>query len=221
MRNFLHATKMRLDLHVHSCYSYDSLCSIESLMKAAKRKKLDGIAITDHNTAKGWKEAKKIARKLKLFFVPGEEIKCKEGIEVLGLWLKKEISPGSFEEIVEEIRKQKGVSVLAHPTRIPKKIKIENYAKKVDAIEVFNSRSNNEKAKLLASKLKKSLTGGSDAHSCFELGSSWTEAKARTLSEFKKALLLGKTKVQGKKSPFFVHFFSTIAKFKILLSAKH
>ena len=44
---------MIYDLHVHSKYSRDSILSPEKIISVAKRKKLDGVAVTDHNTIRG------------------------------------------------------------------------------------------------------------------------------------------------------------------------
>ena len=51
---------MIFELHIHSKYSFDSLMSLESIIKEAKLRGLDGIAITDHNTIKGGLEAQRI-----------------------------------------------------------------------------------------------------------------------------------------------------------------
>lgn len=41
---------MRLDTHIHSKYSRDSLSDPEWILKVAKRRGLDAISITDHDT---------------------------------------------------------------------------------------------------------------------------------------------------------------------------
>ena len=40
---------MKLDLHIHSKYSYDSFSESSKIVKMAKRKGLDIISITDHD----------------------------------------------------------------------------------------------------------------------------------------------------------------------------
>ena len=49
---------MAVDLHTHSCCSDGSLTPSE-LMELAYEKKLSAIALTDHDTVSGIKEAKK------------------------------------------------------------------------------------------------------------------------------------------------------------------
>ena len=50
---------MKYDLHIHSKYSSDGILEVKEIVKAAIKRGLDGIAITDHNTIKGGIEAKK------------------------------------------------------------------------------------------------------------------------------------------------------------------
>lgn len=209
---------MKLDLHVHTKYSNDGLNSPSTILKCASKKGLDGIAITDHNTTKGWQEAIKAAKKMKKFLILGEEIRCKEGVDVLGLWLKKEIKPAPFKKVIKEIRKQNALAIFAHPfaKKLPLKT-IEKFAKEVDALEIFNSRRRkkyNEKALELAKKLKKPVVGGSDAHTFFEVGRTYTESKAKDLKEFRKNILEKKAKVKGKTTTSLVHLISTILKIK-------
>ncbi len=62
-----------VDLHTHSTAS-DGTLSPTDLMRAAKAAELAGIALTDHDTGNGLKEAAAEAAKLGLRFVPGIEI---------------------------------------------------------------------------------------------------------------------------------------------------
>src|SRR5207253_1063032 len=48
---------MRLDLHNHTRYSPDSRVSPTDLVARARQLRLDGIAITDHNSVAGIREA--------------------------------------------------------------------------------------------------------------------------------------------------------------------
>jgi predicted metal-dependent phosphoesterase TrpH len=107
---------LKFDLHVHSKYSYDSFLSPERIIKIARRKGLDGIAITDHNTTKGGIEALKINKDKDFQVIEGAEMKTEYG-DIIGLFLSEEIRTSKFEEIMEEIKSQGGLSVLAHPYR--------------------------------------------------------------------------------------------------------
>lgn len=43
---------LRIEFHCHTIYSKDSLVSIEKLLETCKRKGIDRIVITDHNTTR-------------------------------------------------------------------------------------------------------------------------------------------------------------------------
>ena len=87
---------MKLDLHVHTKYSGDSFSTPKSLVRAAKKKGLDGFALTDHDTTKAWKQTKFWAKIFNINLVLGEEVKVYLGNEKIG-----EIFP-RIVEIVEE-----------------------------------------------------------------------------------------------------------------------
>lgn len=73
---------MRIDLHTHSNRS-DGTDPVPVLMTHAREAGLDVIALTDHDTADGWVEARQAAEELGIGFVPGLEISCKlNGISV-------------------------------------------------------------------------------------------------------------------------------------------
>lgn len=63
----------KADLHTHTTAS-DGAFSPEKLIKHASQKGLETIAITDHDTIKGYLEAKPIAKELGLELLPGVEI---------------------------------------------------------------------------------------------------------------------------------------------------
>lgn len=214
---------MRIDLHTHSYYSKDGIFSPEEIIKAAKKKGLDGIALTDHDTGKGWDKAMSAAKKLGVLLILGEEIKIKkqgkEVGEILGYFLKEEINPKgkSIEEIIGEIKKQGGIAIISHPFNWRKPfLELEKYKNLVDGIEVLNSRSQtkrgNKMALDFAQKNNLVMIAGSDAHSGFEVGSAYIEVKANNLEELKEAILKKEVKILGKESPIFVQIFATIGK---------
>ncbi len=214
---------MKIDFHCHSYYSRDGICSPEKLIKKALEKGLDGIALTDHDTTAGWKEAEKAAKKLNALLILGQEIKIKkEGKtigEILGYFLKEEINPKgkSVEEVIKEIKKQGGIAIIAHPYYWKKSFRdLEKYAFLVDGIEVFNSRSQtkrgNKKALNFGQKNNLPMTAGSDAHSCFEVGNAYIEAETKNPEELKEAILEKRIKIFGKQSPIFVQTFASLGK---------
>jgi predicted metal-dependent phosphoesterase TrpH len=202
---------LKFDLHIHSKHSYDSFLNPEKIIKIAKRNGLDGIAITDHNTIKGGIEALKVNDEEEFQVIVGAEIKT-EYDDIIGLFLNEEIRTRRFEEVIEEIKSNGGLSVLPHPYR---KYKFpEEIVDKVDIVEAFNSRSKkegNEMAYELAKKFKKPMTAGSDAHLGFEIG------RGRTIvnSEVKEALKNGETEIEGKESNYYLAHGLSVAMEKI------
>jgi predicted metal-dependent phosphoesterase TrpH len=189
---------MKMDLHVHSKYSKDSFLEPERILKIGKKKGLDGIAVTDHDTIKGGLAASK---RDKEFVIVGAEMKTEYG-DVIGLFLNEEIKSSKFIEVVEEIREQDGLVVLAHPFRKGIKFPLD-LLKYVDLIEGFNARSRkglNEKAKELARTYEMPMTAGSDAHLGFEIGSGRTIVDSEINEELKK----GKTEIEGEESNYYL-----------------
>jgi predicted metal-dependent phosphoesterase TrpH len=191
---------MKFDLHVHSKYSYDSFLSPERIIKMAKKKGLDGVAISDHNTIKGGVETSKINKGDDFIVIVGSEIKTEYG-DIIGLFLNDEIKTSKFEGVIEEIKSQGGLSVLAHPYRQYKNP--EEIVDRVDLVEAFNARSrkgDNENAYELVKKFKKPMTAGSDAHLGFEIGRGGTIVNSEVKGELRK----GKTEIEGEESNYYL-----------------
>ena len=186
---------MYFDLHIHSTYSKDSLLKPRQIIKIAMSKNLDVIGITDHNTIKGGLIAKQEAMKLEnILVIVGSEIKTNFG-DIIGLFLNEEIHKRDFCEAIDAIYDQGGIVVLPHPYR-RKHFPSEAMLRKIHIIEGINGRTPNklnENAILLARKLDKPITGGSDAHFPFEIGTvrNFISREFLDEEELRKALLKG------------------------------
>jgi len=190
---------MRYDLHVHTHNSACSVLKPEALLKIAKRVKLDGIAIADHNTIKGGVEVSKANKDKDFEVIPGIEVSTDRG-HVLGLYINEEIKSRNFFDVSDAIKKQGGIVIIAHPFRlIPKlrsKLKGVDVKKYLDAMECYNARTSyfgNKNAIKFAEKFNLAKTGGSDAHFSFEIG------RCVTLfdGDLRKAIRQRKTKIAG------------------------
>ena len=166
---------MKYDLHIHSKYSLDSVLEPSEIVRIAKEKGLNGVAITDHNTIKGGIEAKEYETK-DFKVIVGSEIMTERG-EIIGLFLKDEIYSRDSNEVILEIRRQGGIVVIPHPfDRLRKSafILTEMYAEFVDCIEGYNSlcvfKNDNEDAVAFAMKYSLTIVAGSDAHFRSEIG---------------------------------------------------
>jgi predicted metal-dependent phosphoesterase TrpH len=204
--------KLRADLHIHSEYSFDSKSELNGIIRVAKKRGLDIIAITDHEEFLGADKLSKISNSP--IVIKGEEIDTEYG-DIIGLFLKKKIKTKKFSEVVSEIKKQRGLIVLPHPAM--NHILIDEVLKNVDLVEVFNSRignSNNSMAKLLSEKIKKPGIAGSDAHFFFEIGNGITiiDTKSTRLEDIKKALIEGRFKLECKRSGKFKRYWAKIVK---------
>lgn len=209
---------LKVDFHVHSCFSFDGEMSPEEILDLARKFGLDAIAVTDHGSIEGGKETEKIAKDVVV--LPGSEIKTKEG-EIIGLNLKKDVPPNlSLLKTCRLIRGQGGFVVVPHPfdmmrKGVGKKIgKITDY---IDAVEVFNSRTLidrfNKNASKFAEEHKLPKVAGSDAHSSGEFGSAYTLVYSRkSKDEILKAVKRGKTRICGKKSGVHPHVRTFLAK---------
>ena len=174
---------LKLDLHVHSEYSEDAIGSPKEIIKILKKKGLNGMAITDHNTFEGSIAAQKIAPK-DFIIIPGIEISTKVG-HLIALDIDKPIKRSqSIEETVEKIIDLGGTPIVPHLYRNMSGIKKENLDKiykKISAIEVFNACSvpqTNLKTAKLAKKMNLGGTGGSDSHDPQYAGNGYTIIKS-------------------------------------------
>lgn len=199
------------DLHIHSHYSYDSLCSIGAIYKAAKRRNLSGIAITDHNTLQG--ALKAVSYDSETAVIVGEEISTDQG-DIIGLFLHEEIRPGEFQVVIDRIREQDGLVVLPHPfkkNRAPSPEVIAN----VDIVEVLNGRRSpelNRMALSLAEKHDLPGIGGSDAHLACEVGRIQTvfHQEIPDPEDIRRLLMHKQTTVVGTESSPYVHYPSVL-----------
>jgi len=161
---------MIADFHVHSKYSYDSILTPYRIIKTARKKGIDCIAITDHGTIKGGIQTKRMNSDKDFHVIVGSEVQTEIG-DIIGLNLTEEILSTNFVQVVEEIKNQGGYVILPHPFRGHKLT--EDVIKNSDAIEVFNGRSTPEqnlKALELAKSYSKPFIAGSDAHFASEIG---------------------------------------------------
>ncbi len=90
------------DLHTHSYYS-DGEMSPKEVMKLAKQRGVKILALTDHNSTKGVKEAINEGRKLGIKVIPAIEVMAKED-EVLGYFI--DANNKRFQNNLADIRKR-------------------------------------------------------------------------------------------------------------------
>lgn len=210
--------RLRVELHMHTYASKDSLVPIDRLLACCARKGIDRIAITDHNEIRGALEAKALDPER---VIVGEEIATTEG-ELIGYFMSERIPPG-LEPIkaVNQLRKQGAVISVAHPfdstrTHHWQPGNLIALSPFLDAIETFNARClfpmPNELAAAFADDYGLLETVGSDAHSLYELGrATLITPEFSDAVSFKLALISAEK--DQRLSPAFVHLFSRYATF--------
>jgi predicted metal-dependent phosphoesterase TrpH len=166
----------RADLHAHTYRSKDSLTSAERFVAAARRAKLDRIAVTDHNTFQGALEASDLAPEL---IILGEEVMTTQG-ELLAYFLREEIPAGLHpRETISLIRDQNGIVSVAHPfdrfrSGSWSEADLLEILPWVDAVEGLNARcffpGGNLRADRFAAQHHLGRTAGSDSHHPVEVG---------------------------------------------------
>ena len=178
---------IKLDLHIHSQYSEDATGSPKDIMKLVKKKGLNGMAITDHNSIKGSLEALKLKPK-NFAIIPGLEVSTNDG-HIIALGVKEDITRDlSVEETVDLILDKGGIPIVPHLFRKMSGIKKENLLTiydKIPAMEVFNGCSlprTNIKTSEVAKELKLGGTGGSDTHHPVYAGYGYTTIDTTDIS---------------------------------------
>jgi predicted metal-dependent phosphoesterase TrpH len=205
----------RVDLHLHTEYSPDSISRLPAVARRAERVGLTHLAVTDHNTIEGALRMKELTR---LPVIVGEEIMTARG-ELIGLFLSERVPKGMTpRETAQLIHQQGGLVYVPHPMdpfrhglRAEGLFELQD---QIDVIEVFNARCvrapSNLQAAQSASGLRAARAAASDAHSLWEIGRSRVEGPDFTdASGLLRCLLEGRMVM--RRSPAAVHLLSRYA----------
>jgi predicted metal-dependent phosphoesterase TrpH len=194
---------LKLDLHVHTCYSPDALTTLEEVVLYSKKRGLDGVAITDHDTIDG---ALRLRKEKELIIIPGVEVSTLEG-HVLALNITQSIPPGlTIHETTRRIHEAGGIAIAAHPSVFYKKM--NRVDSSLDAIEVINASAfpfllSTYLNRKLARRLDLPQTAGSDAHHAPEIGFAYTLIHADPeVEEIVQAIKEGAIVPVGKPIPW-------------------
>jgi len=171
---------------------------VEKIVKVAKKKGLSAVAIVDHNSL-----IDEFNPSENFLVVRGSEIASDKG-DIMGLFLSERVKSRRALEVIDEIRNQGGVSIIAHPYKGHSKID-EELLTKVDGIEGFNARSSarvNRLAQEVASRYGLPVTAGSDAHFYFEIGRGLCiiNNSVSSQEDLRKLVLRGEMKVVGNET---------------------
>jgi len=197
-------TPLKIDLHVHTTHSGDSLTTVAEAIEWAERRNLDGIAITDHNSVDALREIAQADSDLVVML--GEEIDTKEG-HLIALGIDEGIPSNlPYSETTQIIRQAGGLAAVPHPFDFfrggvgPKVVR----SSIPDALEVANSHSlffnlTMNRGFRLARELGVPCVGGSDSHTPETIGDSYTLVfcEKRCQDSILKSIKEGRTQVYG------------------------
>jgi predicted metal-dependent phosphoesterase TrpH len=193
---------MLLDLHNHTRHSPDSRVDPPALVRLARKGRLAGLAVTDHNSVGGIAAAEAAADH-DFLVIPAIEVSTKSG-HVLGYGIREVIPRNlSVSETVERIVALGGVPVAAHPFRFWSGLGPAAVAEGAfPAYETCNARTlrrGNVRAHTLALERHLGETGGSDSHFLDEVAKAVTAVDAGTMDvdDVLQLLSQGRTSAQG------------------------
>lgn len=188
-------------MHTHSKYSPDCNMDFKIMAKYGKKRGLDGMAITDHNSMDGVIQAKRIFEDYGLVLVPGVELRHKD-CDFLIYFVEDErlLTFNNIHELIDFVHSNGGIIALAHPYRPGYLLPLSQILERIDAIEVFNSRSKeheNLKAKELKIKYGKGAVAGSDAHTYDYIGLGTVISEGNSLEDLRENILKDMVKIES------------------------
>lgn len=210
------ARRLRVEMHCHTRASKDSLNPYDGILPAMDAAGIDRLVVTDHDRVDGALRMHAMAPDR---IIVGEEVRTKEGPDLIGIFLT-ELIPRytSMRETCERILAQGGVVYVPHPFDTRRRgggELLDGIADLVDVVEAHNARTFkpevNQQGEAWARAHGKLLGAGSDAHTLGEIGTAYVEVPPFELTrDGFLAALAGATIVRGT-SPFRVTVYSTYA----------
>jgi predicted metal-dependent phosphoesterase TrpH len=208
---------MKVDFHTHSNRSIDAIPTPRQLVKMAKLKGLDAIAITDHNRFFPKSEAFRLTRELGILVIPGIE---GGQIAVQKHWIATGIdhliSRSRIDQVISSIREEGGLSIAPHPhTRLG----YADYAMLgFDAVESLNGSEPKANRQINNTRGIPEVAG-SDAHSLQMLGFTWTDVDAdASIESILESVRKGRSRPGGSTIPVFdlIRFYPQFITHRIL-----
>lgn len=132
-------------LHLHTSYSHDGLLTLDELATFLQSQNYRFMAVTDHSQDLTDTGLKDMARKClelttsQFVAIPGIEFTCESSIHILGLGVTRLCPDTEPAAVIDHIRGQGGLSILAHPSLRPYPLKPEWFSK-LDGCEIWNNR---------------------------------------------------------------------------------
>lgn len=201
--------QLKIDLHVHTDASEDGVSTIYEIIRFAKKRGLDGVAITDHDVSMTYENAEALSKETDFLIIPGIEVTTASG-HLIVLNPRRTFTRGHpFLETVKSAISDGSVVIIPHPTDPLSHGVGEETVRSILSLslplEVMNAstlRMHNKSAGELAKLLTLPTVGGSDAHVDLAVGDAYTvvDAKARSIEAVLEAIKSGKTSACGKQT---------------------
>ena len=193
---------MLLDLHCHTRrFSACSALTPEALVRAARARGLDGVAITEHDALWPLDDVVALSGEMNFVVVRGIEVTTEVG-HVLVFGAREHRPEMATLDALREIARDDGALMfLAHPSRRYGTLPPADLAAYFDSVEAQNGTEGmlqNDNAAALARGMRLPGIGGSDAHSVREVGICATrfDADVRDEASFITALRTGAYRAQ-------------------------
>jgi len=174
--------RIRVDLHAHTRRSPDAWTAPAELVRRAMKAGLDRIAVTDHGRLEGARAAAAVDPDR---VIVGLEVHCREGVDLIGLFMRDVVPDGRpAADVAAAIHEQGGVVYAPHPFAYLRGAadRAALVLSVADVVEVFNTRAFlpmwNERAAAVAADAALPAFASSDAHFPWEVGRAWTELPA-------------------------------------------
>lgn len=216
--------RLKIDLHVHTIFSADSSITPRQLVHYARKRRLDGVAVTDHDRLDS---ALKICSETDFLIIPGMEISSADG-HIVALNVQETIPRGlGSEETVKRIHRAAGIAVACHPIAFLKGSLGNNATSNFDAVEVINSSSfpfrySRKRSEELASRLGIARVAGTDAHFAPEIGYAYTQIDAEpNVEDIVNAIKNSKCEPCGEAIPLPLRLRREYRKLLKLIGSEH
>jgi predicted metal-dependent phosphoesterase TrpH len=210
---------MRVDMHMHTSASFDSVSRPDAVLAAARRRGIDVVCITDHNEVSA---ALRLRDAHPDAVIVGEEVKTREGVDVIGLFLAERIPARTPAlETCILIHEQGGLVYMPHPFAGGKGgggRLLDVIGDHIDIVEGHNARIHsaalNERAVRWAAARGIPVGAGSDAHTLAEVGRAWVETPDCVLEPAAFLQAVRRGTIHGTLSSRAVHLGSVWARLR-------
>lgn len=180
---------MKVDLHLHSKYSWDSVVEIENYISRAEMLGFGAISIADHNNTESHTIITSLQEETDVILVPGQEVTTLDGHLLVYGYLPTVPAGLTMTEAVEFAKQKnnKAICIAAHAFDFLRGGKGKRVLSTgIDGIEGQNASAIfgyfNYRAKKHCSNVK-ICTGNSDSHRLEEFGTAYTEIPEATSFE--------------------------------------